>query len=244
MDKIFGAKPNLNPVPPAVQGQQTAPGNIPAVPAVVANQNNPASPVVPEVPKTPVSPLDEFSPLWQTDLNAKPVVEAPMFNVDPAKMAAAAKGNDFTKAVTPEMLAAIAAGGEGAVKATLEAMNAVAQKGFADSAIATTKIVEQALAKQQDKFEKSLPNLIKNQNLSENLRNSNPIFNHPAAAPILEMFKNQVTQKYPQATAAEQQEMAVKYLTSFAEAANPPKQSAAQKQSAANEMDWSTFLPE
>lgn len=242
MDKIFGAFKPAEPAAQPQQQQQVLPGNMPAQdnnPAMANNPTVPASSM--QDPQQPVSPLDEFKDLWQNDPNAKPPVKEPLFNVDPAKLQAAAKNNDFTKVITPEMMQAIAAGGEGAVAATLAAMNSMSQKSFADSAMATTKIVEQALEKQQKKFEEMMPSLIKNQNLSENLRNSNPIFNHPAAAPILDMFKNQVAQKFPNATAAEQQEMAMKYVKSFAEAANPAAPSA-QQQAAASETDWTTFL--
>lgn len=238
MDKIFGAKPAATPAPQAA----ATPGNIPEP------NNNPAlngNPTVPAAsmadPATPVNPLDQFKDMFAVDPNAKPVVKEPLFNVDPAKLQAAAKGNDFTKVITPEMMAAIAGGGDAAVAATLAAMNAMSQKSFGDSAMATTKIVEQALAKQQAAFEKMMPNLIKNQNLSDNLRNSSPIFNHPAAAPILDMFKNQVALKYPNSTAAEQAEMAQGYVKAFAEAANPAAPTPAQK-AAANETDWGSFL--
>lgn len=241
MDKIFGAfKPAE--AAPAQQQQQVQPGNMPAQntnPALEGNPTVPASSM--QDPATPVSPLDEFKTIWDNDPNAAPKTPEKLFNIDPAKLAAAAKNNDFTKAITPEMMQAIAAGGEGAVAATLAAMNAMSQKTFGDSALATTKIVEQALEKQAKAFEEKLPSLIKNQNLSENLRNTNPIFNHPAAAPILDMFKNQVAQKFPNATAAEQQEMAMKYVKSFAEAANPAAPTQAQ-QAAASETDWSSFL--
>ena len=253
MQTLFGTKPSSAPVVPvtnpntpvaAVPGN---PGNIPGV------QTNPAMATNPTVPaasmetgntntsNTPPSGLDEFSGMWAVDPNAKPNVPEPMFNVKPEDLAAAAKRNDFSKVVTPEMLAAISGGGEAAVQATLQAMNAMAQKSFADSALATTKIVESALTKQQAKFEASLPGFIKNQNLSDNLRNSSPIFNHPAAAPILEVFRNQVAEKFPNATATEQQEMAMRYVKSFAEAANPSKPTAAQKANA-NQTDWSEFL--
>lgn len=238
MDKIFGAKPVAAPVAPAPVAQQQ-PGNIPE-----QNMNPPmgSNPTVPASSMNePANPLDQFKDMFAVDPNAKPVVKEPLFNIDPAKLQAAAKGNDFTKVITPEMMQAIAGGGDGAVAATLAAMNAMSQKSFGDSAMATTKIVEQALEKQQKAFEAMMPNLIKTQNLSDNLRNSSPIFNHPAAAPILDMFKNQVAKKYPNATAAEQTEMAQGYVKAFAEAANPPKPTQAQ-QAAASETDWGSFL--
>jgi hypothetical protein len=240
MDKIFGKAP-VTPAP----GTQVLPGNIPAGnpnPAHPANPTAPAATVAATEPAGPVSPLDAFKGLWETDPNAKAPVPTPgMFdNVTPEKLQEAARKNDFSKVATPELLAAINAGGEGATAAMVQMMQGMAQKGFGDSAFATTKIVEQALAAQQEKFMAQLPALMKNQNVSENLRNANPIFNHPAAAPMLEVMKAQVIQKHPNATAAEIQAMAQDYLVNFASAATPVTQTAASKAAAA-EMDWSSF---
>lgn len=243
MSKLFGTAPAAQ-VPAPAQNQQATPGNIPAVNANPASVTNPTAPAatVAATETAPGSPLDGFTELWKTDPNAPaPTVPADMFsNVTPEKLQEAAKRNDFTKVATPELLAAITAGGEGAAQAMVQIMQGMAQKGFGDSAFTTTQIVKQALAEQQTKFMEALPGLMKNQNVSENLRNSNPIFNHPAAAPMLEVMKQQVIQKHPNATAAEIQEMAQNYLVSFASAATPQKQTAEQK-AAAGEIDWSQF---
>lgn len=241
MSKLFGTA-----TPPAPAPAQTAgtPGNIPAVNLNPASATNPLVPAASEVAtnSAPVSPLDAFKTLWETDPNAKVTPPEPsMFaNVTPEKLQEAARKNDFSKVATPELMAAITAGGEGAAAAMVQMMQGMAQKGFGDSAFATTKIVEQALEAQQKKFTEMLPSLMKNQNVSENLRNSNPIFNHPAAAPMLEVLKAQVLQKHPNATAAELQTMASDYLVSFASAATPVTQTAASK-AASFEMDWSSF---
>lgn len=240
MQTLFGAKPNTAP---------TTPGNIPAAPTVLTTPGNPTAPVIPD-PKAATGDkpepqgLDKFSDLFIIDPNATPKKDEPLFNIDPVKLAAAAKNNDFTKAVTPELLAAIAAGGEGAVKATMDAMNAMAQKGFGDSAMATSKMIEAALAKQQEKFLEQLPAIMKTQTLSENLRTANPIFNHPATAPILKMFQEQVAIKHPHATVAEQQALAIEFVTSFADAANPQKPDTASsgKGGKPAESDWSSFF--
>lgn len=238
MQKLFGG--NTAPVANA----QVNPGNIPVTNVTAANPDNATVPATSTLTTDngTASPLDQFSTLWQPDANA-PKPEASMFaNVTQASLQAAAKNNDFTKVLTPEMLAAINKGGADAQNAMLQAMQAMAQKGFGDSAFTTTQIVEQALAKQQQKFTDMLPNLIKSQNVTENLRSSNPIFTHPAASPILDMFKNQALQKFPNATAAEIQTMANSYLESFASAAQAPKIQQQQQAVSAALPDWSSFL--
>lgn len=244
MDKIFGKAPVV--AAPGTAQTQATPGNIPAVNLNPAHPTNPLAPAaaVAATETGPISPLDAFKSMWETDPNAKPVTPEPgMFaNVTPEKLQEAARKNDFSKVATPELLAAINAGGEGATAAMVTMMQGMSQKSFGDSAFATTKIVEQALAAQQEKFMAALPGLMKNQNVSENLRNTNPIFNHPAASPMLEVMKSQILQKHPNATAAEVTSMAQDYLLNFAQAATPQIQTAAQKASAA-EMDWSSFVP-
>lgn len=245
MEKLFGTRPAAVPQPANPVMAPVQPGNIPATNAAPAHADNPTVPAdsVKSDTPNPLAGLDQFKDMWAPvdPANAPKPPEAMFAGVTQEGLQTAAKKNDFSKVVTPEMMQAIAGGGDQAVAATLQAMQAMSQKSFADSAFATTKIVEQALAKQQTQFEAMIPGLVKNQTVSDNLRNANPIFNHPAAAPILDMFKNQVLQKYPNATAAEQQEMAMKYITNFAEAATPPKPQSAAQKAAGAEMDWSIF---
>lgn len=225
--------------------QPGTPGNIPATalnPADSSNPNAPQASTDAMTEQTPLSQLDQYTKLWENDPNVKAPADTSIFaKVTPESMQASAKKNDFMKTVTPEQMAAINAGGEGATAAMLTVMQNMAQKGFGDSAFTATKLIEQALEKQQQKFMDALPGIIKSQTVSENLRTSNPIFNHPAAQVILEPIKKQLMVKNPNASAAEIQEMANGYLESFAAAASPQKQTAAQKASA-NEMDWSQFL--
>ena len=239
MQKLFGG--NTAPV----ANVQVNPGNIPSGNQTAAAPDNatvPASSAA-AIDTANASPLDKFNTLWDTDPNATPKQEASMFaNVTQASLQAAAKNNDFTKVLTPEMLSAINKGGADAQNAMLQAMQAMAQKGFGDSAFTTTQIVEQALAKQQQKFTEMLPSLIKSQNVTENLRSSNPIFTHPAAAPILDKFKTQALQKFPNASASEIQSMAASYLESFATAAQAPKLQQQQQAAVAAAPDWSSFL--
>jgi hypothetical protein len=242
MQNIFGGTTAANSQAPANPGTPKVPGNFPVNPASVPNPNNPTNPVQVATQEAPASPLDKFNELWNTDPNAKPNTPVSLFaNLDPASIAAAAAKNDFTKVVTPEMAAALAAGGPGAVEAAKQMMNAMSQKAFGDSAVASTKIMENALTKQREMFLAELPSIIKNQTLSENLRNTNPIFSNPAVAPMLEMMKNQVASKHPNLSSAEQTKMAQEYVIAFAQVANPAAPTAAQKK-AAGETDWNSFL--
>ncbi len=246
LHKLFGgpSPQSLSPqqgANPAIQQQlaqqnaQPTPGNIPAQNAMPADVNNPTVPASQAAPEG----LDKFTDMWQVkpeDMPKPP--ESAFAGVTPEAIKGVASKTDFSKVVTPEMMQAISAGGEGAVAATLQAMNAMAQDTYAQSAQASIKLIETALTKQREEFQASLPNMIKQQNVANNLRSSNPIFNHPAAAPMLDTLQKQFQLKNPTADAATIEAQAKDFLLSFATAANPPKQ---EQQKVNVSEDWESF---
>ena len=222
---IFGA-----PATPAPAVTTQAPVTPPVTPS--------AAPVV--TPAENVSPLDEFKTLWEP--STTPTVDGTlpvnMFaGTDPAKMLDAARKVDFAKSIPPEVLAKITAGGPDAAAAFATALNDVSQRAYAQSSFASTKIVEAALAKFQEGIDSRLPAQIRNHQVSQSLRESNPALMHPAAAPIMEAMQAQLSAKFPNATVSELQGMASQYLTAFNQAANPVKQAAVP----ASE-DWGKFF--
>lgn len=242
-DKLFGSVP-ATPAPAAAAPAQPQPGNMnPA--ATVPDPANPTVPAgtVDASKKEPASPLDQFNDLWQPNA-ADPNANQPLINVDPKQLADAARKTDFSKMVTPEQLAAISQGGEAAGAAFMQALNSVAQGVYAQSAFATTKIVEQAVNKARDQFQADIPAHVKKLQVSDNLRQDNPVYNHPAAAPILGALEAQMTMKFPNASATEITSLAKQYLENFAGMVNAPaeaaKAAAAKKDS--KDTDWSTFL--
>lgn len=236
MGKLFGTGQQDN----QQNNQQATPGNIPNNASNPASQGNPATPANSETAMEPVSPLDKFKDLWKNDPKFQPPKDEPIFNIDATKVSEAAKSNNFLAALSPELVAKIKAGGEEALPAMMEAMNAMSQKGFGDSAIATSKIVEEALAKQQEKFMAALPGILGKQSVSETLRKTNPVFNHPAAETVLKSLTEQVALKNPNMPPEQQAELAQEYLISLSQAANPKKPDPAE----AGATDWSSFLGE
>lgn len=244
-----------NSAPAAPQGQQAPapqPGNIPATaPNTAATTPNTApNGVVPgNVDANPkpadATPFDSFKDLWKTD--ATPEGQAPQGvfgNVDPKRFMEAAGKIDFAKVVTPEQLQAISSGGEGAMQSFAAALNAVAQSTYAQSAFATTKIVEQAMARSKDNLLAELPQHIKQQTVRENLRAENPVFSNPAVQPIISALEAQLTVKYPSASAGEITTMAKRYVEELGTSFSPKQQQqqVAGKQGSREETDWSTFL--
>lgn len=225
VSRIFGTASQYGNAP-----QQNAP-----------TQVTPTTPPVPAEPAVAVSPMDEFKSLWEPSAtpNVDGTLPANMFaGADPTKMLEAARKVDFAKSVPPEVLAKITAGGPDAAAAFASAINDVAQRSYAQSSFASTKIVEAALAKFQEGIEARLPGQVKNFQVRESLRESNPALMHPAAAPIMEALQAQLTVKYPNASVAELQGMASQYLTSFTTAAAPKP--ATQAVSASE--DWDKYF--
>lgn len=241
--------------PPGGQSAQSTPGNIPAstpntgaaTPNTAPNGTNPGNADVNPASTSTSTPFDQFADLWKNapvDPNA-PAPAGVFGNVDPKRFMEAAGKIDFAKVVTPEQLQAISAGGDGAMSSFAAALNSVAQSTYAQSAFASTKIVEQALARAKDSFYADLPQHIKKQTVSESLRAENPVFSNPAVQPIISALEAQLTVKFPQASAGEITTMAKTYVealgTSFAPKPAPatdPKTGKAVRE----DTDWSTFL--
>jgi hypothetical protein len=251
ISSIFGGgqQPAAAPQPGAQQQAGTTPGNIP--PGTGTNNNPPLgttpAPIEGQNPEGAENknPLDAFSDLWKNEPNTSgQPAEQNMFNVDPQKLMEAAGKVDFTKVIKPEHLQAIGAGGEGAVQAFGAALNAVAQTVYAQSALATTKIVEQAVNKTNEKFQSDLPGLLKKHNVSDTLRTENPAFSHPAVQPLISALESQMTQKYPNATAKEINDMAKQYLEASFGQLIPAKEAeqTPAKKGAAKDVDWEAFL--
>lgn len=194
------------------------------------------------------TPFDTFKDLWKND-PVDPNAPAPgvFGTIDPKKFMEAAGKIDFSKSVTPEQLTAIAGGGEGAMAAFAQAMNKVAQGVYAQSAFATTKIVEQALSKSKEAFLAELPQHIKKQTVTDSLRAENPIFSNPAVQPIISALEAQMTVKYPNATAPEITAMAKTYVEALGISFAPkpvPNNATGNTggKGSKGETDWSKFL--
>jgi len=234
--------------PPGTPAPVTAPNpSAPPTPGTAANGLIPANNAAPAVDnnanKQETSPLDQFSGLWDTAA-PKQSETSKFLQMDPTKMMEAVSKVDFSKAITPENLAAITTGGEGAAKAYVDSLNKVAQTVMAQTIGSTTKIMEAALKKQSEEFTSSLPDTIRKHTANESLRGENPIFANPAVQPLIQGLQSQLAVKYPNATAAELNKMAKDYMvTVFGEVAPKPDLTKdANGKPKKQEQDWSAFL--
>ncbi len=225
-------------------------GQTPPAATTPTGATNPTNPTVPagqpqQTADAAKSPLDAFAELWKIDPTKQPAgTPEALFNIDPAKLQEAASKTDFSQVITPETVQRMSAGGEDAVKAFVESMNKVAQATYAQSAMASATIVQQALAKAQESYDARIPNLIKQHTVSDNLRTENPALNNPAVAPLISAMEIQFTQKFPQASAAEITKMAKEYISTIATAFAPPAPAAQSQQAGTvnGEYDFSSFL--
>lgn len=188
------------------------------------------------------TPLDGFTKLWETDDSSTDTTNQSLFgDLDHKKVFEAAKGANFAGAISPEVLQAVAAGGEGATAALQQAINSSTQAAFAQAMIASTKLIEQAITKTNAKNLADLPGLVKRHTAADSLHTENPALSNPAAAPIIAAVQAQLALKHPDATASQLKAMATDYLSNFADVVKPaPKVEAAKPK--AGEVDWSTFI--
>lgn len=249
-DLFSSGKPENQPAPAATPNPQTPanPGNLPEG----SGSGNPGSKTADAngvVPPNALdgdksgennsnSPLDQFKDLWEPIKNEEGKSAPPA--LDPKKLQETIGKVDFSKVIPAENLQKITAGGEDAVAAFAQSMNAVAQQVMLQSTLASNKLIENAVSAAIDQQTKNLPKLVKDQNLSESLNSANPLFSNPAVKPIIEAVKSQLSAKYPNASTAELTTMAQNYVTVMGESFAPKVAEPQAKGS--NTIDWDVLM--
>lgn len=253
MDKLFGNQQPVTPVAPAAQGG--TPGGLPAgyQAATPASATSEANGVIPPdasnqqatTDASTTSPLDQFTDLWQNAGNSNTEPEAGVLGtIDPKQIMAAAGKVNFAKVISQEDIAAIQTGGEGAVKAFGNAMNLVSQAVYAQSALASSKLIEQATSKMEERILGKLPDQVRRNLLDNSMVEDNAAYSHPAAAPLVQLVQNQLATKHPNATPSQLKKMAQDYFDNSFKAINGDKDKAQQLEnnSKTAEIDWNAEL--
>lgn len=244
------AAPVANPVNPAPTGNANPATPLSGTAATPGTANNGVVPVDGANPAATAtgtgtvdpSPFADFSKLWETPANPTNPNASPFANLDPAKVMESARRVDFSKSVPPELVAKIQAGGAEGAQALMAALNHVGQQGYGQSALATTKIVEQALSVQRQQILDQLPALVRKMSVNDNLRTENPLLSDPAISPMVEALQSALLVKNPNATPTEIQGQVNSFLGAMGKAFGPkPVETPAQK-AAKNETDWDKFL--
>lgn len=214
-------------------GQAQQPQVAPNVKEPVGTQHNPAAnPTNPaNVPpsgssnptsdNTPISHLQPFEKLWDSTAtvgaDGKPVVDPlsqPLLNTDPAKLAQTARQMDFTNGVDPTLMTK-ALGGD--IEALKQVINGASQNAFIAASTLGQNITENAAKTNNSRLDSAMNERFK-QFLVDQQRSDNPVLQHPAVAPVLDLTKQQLTRKHPEKSAGEIQQMAEQYVSGLAEA--------------------------
>lgn len=165
------------------------------------------------------SPEDTFKDFWNIDPKKDTLPQNIAdfnFNFDPAKVTETVNKMDFTQGISSDLVKKVAAGGEEAVSAMMTMMNHVGQQVMKNSVIAGARVTESGLKSTGQRLATELPNMMRQQSVSGALREDNPLFNDPSTAPMLAAVEQQMTIKFPQATAQEIRESAKQYMANFA----------------------------
>lgn len=235
ISNLFGGNAAQPQAATPTQSTPAEPGNLPVTaPTDPTKIEGPSL----ESKETENSPLDQFKDIWEPVKTEGE--EQPPIVLDAAKVQEAMSKADFSNVMTKENLSAIAQGGEEAMQAFQESMNAVARQVMTQSTLISNKMIEQAISKAEKTQSANLAKLLKQQSLKENLADSNPLFKDPAIKPVIEAVQTQLAAKYPDATTSELAKMATDFVTVMGEQFSPkPATPSKDKESQA---DWTSFL--
>lgn len=230
---MFRPKQEQAPAPVAPAQTPVEPGNMQPG-AAATDPKNPAAPVA---SADPVSPLDQFKGLWENDPTKAAPDDEPK-PLDATELSTAVSKADFAKAISPEMLAAIAEGGEAATAALPAILNAVAQQTMVQSTLVNDKLMQKAITAALAKQQKSLPAMLREQQAANHSKTTNPLFDNPAIKPVAEATRAQLLQKFPDASTEQITEMTNSYLVAMGESFAPKP----VVKKTAEDVDWEAFL--
>lgn len=169
------------------------------------------------------SQLDSFKDLFTIATNDKgePIappsdpLAAPIMNIDPAKMQEAVKNVNFAQGLTAEQVQQAMQDPQ----AFLAVINHVGRQSFQQAITVTSKMAEQAIQTNNQRFEQALPDRIRNVQIRQSSA-KNPVLNHPAAAPVLEGIRMSIAAKNPQLSPDRVNDMAENYFMAMHEDMN------------------------
>lgn len=213
---------------PATPAQPATPA--PASPQPAGAVTDPATglPVQPATPAptTPQSPLDQYANLWQPKQQQGQQSQLTDFGLNgtPQQFVDAAKTLNFASLVTPEIQAAITAGGDQATTALTNVISNVGQAAFAQALMASQAMVKQALTNARGQFSSQVPELVKSQLVAGQLFDTNAAYQHPAVAPVINALHAQATRDFPNATPVEISQYVNNYMQTLGSVFGPKSQ--------------------
>lgn len=213
------------------------------------NQQVPPQVQTPKEPETAASRMDKFTEMWQTRKNDKgePVAPAadplrqPIFNFDATKIQASADQMDFTDGVDPELVTK-ALGGDAV--AFSDVINQAIRSAVVGMTLNSGNLINTALASNNERITSQLPTHIKKHQLQESSPDDNPVFNHPAAQPLVQTLKQIALAKDPNAKVSDINAQISQFLTGLSEAVleSDPARVKAKAKTTPPEQNFKIFL--
>lgn len=190
-------------------------------------------------------PLADFSKVWEAPV--KPEGAAPdfdpgnIFNMNQESMQKALATVDFAGAISEDQLAVIQGGGADAVKALGAMLNNTARQTMAAATQASAKMIETALTGAQGSLDGKISSQVRQQQVNSHLQDTNPLLNHPAAAPMVNALTSQLTQQFPKASPAEIGQKVQEYMNGMAALASGKPGAAEAAAKSAEGTDWEQY---
>lgn len=191
-------------------------------------------------------PLMDFTKLWNNDTNTQgqqnqPAPKkgyVPEFQRDQLE-AAVSQFKFARKALTPERQAAIMAGGEGAVAAMVDMMDAAFEQATMVNFTANRNLMDRSLTAAETGFLDKVPANVRDVMTQNSIQTSNPLMRDPQYSGMVDIVRQQAQSKYPKATPDQIQQVVNGYFDKMYSDMSGIRQ---QQQDGANSQDNNTKL--
>lgn len=221
------------------QAQQQNPNPHIASNQTIPNGNEPGANPNPAGEKTQ-SPTDKFKDLWDTSNQQQPDNQ-PNFKLNQEQLGKVTGGMDFTKSLSRDDMAAIANGGEGAIAALGNVLNAFGREVFGASAQFSSHMTESGYNSASKIIDNGLPGAIKRQMTEQQMYSSNPKLKDTALQPLVSAMQSQFAAKHPNASPQEISDLVSEYFGTVVTGAFAKDEPAAQQKQNQG-TDFASFL--
>ena len=247
-DNMFGGKPT--------EQAQQAPIQVVLPTADLSAYANGAGNASMQQSGQPAQAQDPIDSLWEPTIGAdgNPVVpnlpalgSGINFNLDMGKLDTHFATVDFTKGIAPELFSSVAAGGDQALAALPQIINAAVRQAVLTSAQSTAQLVKGTVTNADSNIASLVQAEIKRMGLL-NTGQQNPVYSNPMYAPIVEMVQKQVLQKFPNASSEDLAKSVDNYFKKMGTDLNPSAPGAGQFNITAHnnatdtDTDWTKYF--
>jgi hypothetical protein len=122
----------------------------------------------------------------------------------------------------------------------MQVLNSVAQRTLATATQLNAATIEQATTRNNARITQALPTRMKDIQL-QTMQSENPVLQHPASQPFLNLVRSQVKMKNPGMSAADINAQAERVLTGFASQLSSPAQADGSPANTSAGTDWDAW---